>query len=752
MGSVPHPHPPIVITGAGLVTPLGVGREATWAAVCTNRVGLGPYTAIEDPAQADRGGGEIPRDARIDPAQPREAAHLRFALNEALEHAGLNPTGQNWPIQPHRAGLMLGTTLHGMTAAGQMVRQNSAQPLREFLAPAVIARAASHLPCHGFSATTCSACSSGLGSMLLAMTLLQSGELDLVIAGGYDPISEYAYAGFNSLRLVDERPPRPFARDRAGMKVSEGYAVVILERAASAAARNAAPLAWLAGGGESADAHHLTQPKPDGAGAAHAMQAALNQSGLSANQINLVVAHATGTPDNDAAEVSALQSTFGPALASIPTVGLKSRLGHTLGAAGATELVLATLALRDDMRPTTAQTTTADHDFKNFCLSEGDAAPAPLNAALSTSLGFGGANTSVVTRTPPAHGFAPCTTKPNEPNDVFITGIGLITPDAIGREAFATHLASGQPATCGPIAQDLVLAQLLNARRARRLSNYVKNTLAAARLALDDAGVAHDDWAAFGQNTAGLLGTTHGSTQYSYAYYRGIVDDGLQTANPMQFAEGVPNAGAAHLSMTLKLTGACQTFIGSRTSGLDALRLAALRIAQGEWQRAIVCAGEEHDPLVERCLAELGLPMTTAGGAVTLVLESAHAAGERGATPLARIMGGTQVNASGNASRHTSLLTDLITNNTAGNTWLCPLGGATNPTWLSRLEAIALRRAQLANTPTTNVFPAGIAECFSATPLLTVAAAINALKPGDSHSVLAGDAHGLHTMIQLCSP
>ncbi len=128
--------------------------------------------------------------------------------------------------------VMLGTTLHGMTAAGKMVRSGSKLPLRDFLAPAVIARATRHLPLEGFAATTCSACSSGLGSILLGATLLRAGELDLVVCGGYDPISEYAYAGFNSLRLVDERLPRPFARDRAGMKVSEGYGIVVLERAA----------------------------------------------------------------------------------------------------------------------------------------------------------------------------------------------------------------------------------------------------------------------------------------------------------------------------------------------------------------------------------------------------------------------------------------------------------------------------------------------------------------------------------------
>ena len=436
--------PAIVISGAGLCTPLGNGREATWAAVRAGRVGLGPYTAIEDPAQADRGGGECPTDDRLNRDEPREAAYLRIAVNEALEHAGLDPAGRDWPVPPHRVGLMLGTTLHGMTAAGKMVRANHAEPLRDFLAPAVLARATAHLPIAGFAATTCSACSSGLGSMLLARTLLLAGELDLVIAGGYDPISEYAYAGFNSLRLVDEHPPRPFARDRAGMKVSEGYAVVVMERAADAAARGADVFAHLAGGGESADAHHLTQPMPDGAGAGRAIVAALAGAGATPADIDLVVAHATGTPDNDAAEVAALQGVFGPRLADVPAAGLKSRLGHTLGAAGAAELILAGLAMRDGVLPTTAQTTAADHDFAPFCLADGAPRSATLRAAVNTSLGFGGANTCVVTRAGRAAATDEQWRCARPSRDVWITGVGVITPDAAGHEAFADHLASGR--------------------------------------------------------------------------------------------------------------------------------------------------------------------------------------------------------------------------------------------------------------------------------------------------------------------
>ncbi|MEM8739432.1 MAG: beta-ketoacyl synthase N-terminal-like domain-containing protein, partial [Planctomycetota bacterium] len=395
---------PVALTGAGLATSLGVGREVCWQALRRGAVGLGPLSAIEDPGQADRGGGETPPAPAVfpdpdDPGGTRESAYLRFAIDQALEHAGLDPGAPDrWPYPPHRCGLMLGTTLHGMTAAGRMVRSGSAAPLRDFLAPAVVARATRHLPLEGFAATTCSACSSGLGSILLAATLLRTGQLDLVVAGGYDPISEYAYAGFNSLRLITPDLPKPFARDRAGMKVAEGYAVLTVERVQDADRRGHRPFLYLRGGGESADAHHLTQPAPDGAGAARAITQALGQADLPPQRLDLIVAHATATPDNDRAEAAALSAALGPeALGDTPVVALKSRLGHTLGAAGAAELIFAGLALRDQTLPTTATTTPDDLDFDPLCLAAGPARPAPLHTAINTSLGFGGANTCVLT-------------------------------------------------------------------------------------------------------------------------------------------------------------------------------------------------------------------------------------------------------------------------------------------------------------------------------------------------------------------
>ncbi|HEY8666115.1 MAG TPA: beta-ketoacyl-[acyl-carrier-protein] synthase family protein, partial [Tepidisphaeraceae bacterium] len=375
----------ILITGAGLMTPLGLGREATWQAILNATCAMAPLSAIESPLNPNKGGGQCPEidtpksatpatnenpDARgsspvarvSNPCPtahafskqfehaPREVRYLSRAIREALDHAGLS---ESIPYPPDRCGIMLGTTLHGMRAAGQYLRTSDFSFLRHFLANSTLHEATQGLPFNAFAATTCSACSSGLGSIALAVTLLRTGQLDCVITGGYDTISEYAYAGFNSLRLVAEDAIRPFARGRQGMKVSEGYGILILERADDAARRHATPLARIAGFGESADAHHLTQPHPQGEGAARAMRACLEAAGIDPQDLSLISAHATATPDNDAGEYAALAQVFADRLPDIPVVAYKSMLGHTLGGAGAVELILNALALRDQQIPPT---------------------------------------------------------------------------------------------------------------------------------------------------------------------------------------------------------------------------------------------------------------------------------------------------------------------------------------------------------------------------------------------------------------
>jgi 3-oxoacyl-[acyl-carrier-protein] synthase II len=625
---------PVVISGIGLAASLGISAEEVWRGILQSRSSIGVMPALESAPPIDAGGyqaADLPADFAS--VLPREARYLRWTIQQALADARATNV---IAFKPDRCGIVLGTTLHGMRGGGAFLRSGDFKYLRDFLAGNTLAAAAEGLGFAGETLTTCSACSSSLASIALAVTLLESDRLDLVVAGGYDTVSEYAYAGFNSLRLVAAGPLRPFARNRQGMKLGEGYGIIVLERAADAARRGISPLAVILGCGESSDAHHLTQPHPQGAGAAAAIANALADAQIDRGEIGLVAAHATGTPDNDAGEYHAYSAVFGDSLKRVPVVAFKSHLGHTLGGAGAVELILSALALRDQIIPTTVGTEPADVEFADLRLVSGEPRRAAVQTTVNTSLGFGGANACVVLA---LRNRKRWTDRAITPCEVCISGIGVVLPEAVGNDAFIRRLnalSASITADSGSIPESNYV-HLLNARRVRRMSEYVKLTLAAANLAFADAGVRED--VAFAAACPAILGSTHAGAAYCVSYYQQIVREGMAAANPMLFAEGVPNAAAAHLSLMLGLKGLCQTIIGTRTAGLDALRMAFLRIASGRWDRAVVSAAEEFVPLVNSAYAscQLHAPAATRGpfagehgfaigcGAVTLVLESREA-------------------------------------------------------------------------------------------------------------------------------
>ena len=194
------PQESIVITGAGAVTCLGLNVEQTWDAVRRGECGIGPATVMRSTPQPDKGYGEAAElEADEQPDLPREVRYLRRAIDEAIEQAGLIDGEGNWRVAPERCGIVMGTTLHGMPAAGRYTRSGNASDLHNFLGGSTIANALRGLPITGCSLTTCAACASGLVSMGVGMSMLASGELDVVLAGGYDPVSEYANGGYNSL-------------------------------------------------------------------------------------------------------------------------------------------------------------------------------------------------------------------------------------------------------------------------------------------------------------------------------------------------------------------------------------------------------------------------------------------------------------------------------------------------------------------------------------------------------------------------
>jgi 3-oxoacyl-[acyl-carrier-protein] synthase II len=740
----------IVITGTGLITPLGLTRDATWEAVCAGRCGMGAMSAMESVLPPGRDGGQVPDlPPDFEPSLPREARYLRKTILDALADAKF---AAERIYSPSRCAMILGTTLHGMRAGGRFLRSGNLSDLGTFLAGDTLQLARRGLGFDGLSATTCSACSSSLGSIALAATLLKTGACDLVLAGGYDTISEYVYGGFNSLRLVAEGPLRPFSRGRQGMKLAEGYGVVVLERRAGAMSRGAPIRATILGWGESADAHHLTQPHPQGLGAARAMRQAIERAKIDADQIDFIAAHATGTPDNDAAEYAAMSNVFAKDLNRPAVVGLKSHLGHTLGAAGAVELILSLTAMEQQTAPPTANVRREDIEFAELNIQIDSEKPMPIRHTLNTSLGFGGANTCVILARPDEKQID----QPIEKRKVFITGIGMVLPGAMSNEAVLAQLNRSGSAAWEkewPRVEDAELEGLLNARRVRRMSEYVRLQLAAAALAVRDAGVEKD--AGFFENCSAILGTMHGSATYSLTYYEQIVREGIEAANPMLFAEGVPNAGSAQLSLMLGIKGACQTIIGTRTSGLDALGLAAARIASGVWDRAIIGAAEEKADILQQAYQHCRLAATgnasapfgeengfvLGSGAVAMVLESQNSIDSRGGRSRARVI--DWQSGAGEPKNLGRTMAERLKQLGRADVAIASACG----TWIDRAELGAIKASECSSR--ISAIYGQAPELFSAGPLLGLAATI--LQRRAPGTAFGDSAESVESVISLAS-
>jgi 3-oxoacyl-[acyl-carrier-protein] synthase II len=254
---------------------------------------------------------------------------------------------------------------------------------------------ASQLRFMGPKTTFMTACSSGANAIGYARDLIQTDRAPVVICGGTEPLCRLTYAAFNALQAVDPEVCRPFDRNRQGLSMGEGSGIMILEALSHARKRNARIYAEIIGYGVSCDAHHMTAPDPDGAGAALAMQRGLDDARVSPEAVDYINAHGTATPANDLMETKGIKAVFGRRAYQIPVSSTKSMIGHTLGAAGAIEGVAAVLTIHHRFIPPTIHHQTPDPQCDLDFVTEG-ARPADVNIVLSNSFAFGGNNTTLV--------------------------------------------------------------------------------------------------------------------------------------------------------------------------------------------------------------------------------------------------------------------------------------------------------------------------------------------------------------------
>ncbi len=402
----------IVVTGIGLTTALGRGVEASWAALREGVSGIAPLTRIDAADYPIRDGGEAPDldDEPVEDNRDRALGHAVEVGREALTGAGLPGVRV---ADPDRTVLVVGSSLAASASAPAFwpafVDGDPAdvdyRTLRCYDVEPTLAALAATFAIRGETQLVSNACAAGVSAIALAADALRLGRADAALVIGVDALDPHTFAGFGALKAQSADPMRPFGAGRAGMKLGDGFAALLLEREDRAAGRT--PLARLAGYGESADAHHLTQPDPGGRGAALAMRRALRSAVLEPDAIDYVNVHGTATPANDVAEWRAMREVFGERLARIPLGASKPSVGHTLGAAGAVEAVVTILVLRHQViAPTVGVGTEAgwelDPEIEGGLDLPGEARAATVRHAMCNSFGFGGCNASVVLSAVPA--------------------------------------------------------------------------------------------------------------------------------------------------------------------------------------------------------------------------------------------------------------------------------------------------------------------------------------------------------------
>ena len=405
----------VVVTGIGIVSPLGLDRPSTWTSLIAGESGVAPIAAFDPEGYQTTIAAEVKAFEPEGIVGRKQARRMdRFvqlaavAALEAVAHSGITIS----PTNRDRVSVMIASGIGGIITLSNQVgvlHQRGPSRISPFLVPMMLPDMASGqvsimLGAKGPNYATVSACSSGADAIGQALELLQEGDADVVLAGGAEAaVCPIGVAGFNACHALSTRnhdpqaASRPFDAERDGFVIGEGAAVLVMESLPSAVSRGAAPIVEVVGYGSTADANHITQPAPEGEGAARAMKIAIQKAGLQPDEIDYVNAHGTSTPLNDKYETMAMKGVFDEDAYNIPISSTKSMTGHLLGASGALEAAISSLAIAEEIIPPTINLQNADPEC-DLNYTPNKSQPKRVNAAMSNSFGFGGHNASLTFR------------------------------------------------------------------------------------------------------------------------------------------------------------------------------------------------------------------------------------------------------------------------------------------------------------------------------------------------------------------
>lgn len=673
----------VVITGMGAVTSLGVSVDEVWKAVIEGQSGIGYIQQFDSRAFPVSIGSEVDlgRLGPIDGEAPRLGRTVRFGLHAAIE--AQRDAGLDGSIEAHRCGVIAGSSTFPviedrLDAVGALMGggqrdfakyvsycRDHPELLTQCDGASISGMIARKLGLSGASTTVQAACASATQAIGLAFEKIANGELDLAVAGGADcMLSMMCITGFTLLGALSRRwtspaqASRPFDRTRDGFVAGEGAAMLVLEDFESARRRGAGIYAELVGYGSSCDAYRFTDGHPDGRGIAMSMRRALEVSDLRPDQIAYINAHGTSTPINDRCETHAIREVFGRHADRLAVSSVKSELGHLLCAAGAIELVLTVLAVRNGILPPTINLTHPDPDC-DLDYVPNSQRKADIPAAISNSCGFGGQNGSLLVRRWDSCAKSKPGRRAMSSERVVVTGLGLLSPlGTTARSHYGRFLAgksAGAPGTTGRYPAEAHIPafdrrRYIGNRMLRKiLTSAAGFATVAAGQALRDAGFrkGQTDLAEFGlylgspgldQDFDVFLNALRVSTR------DGVFDTGLfarrgmPMIDPLFLVKSLPNSGLSGISIEFGITGPNVNIMNGPPSALQAIAVACASIRRGEVAAAL--AGG-YDSLfqfeVAAAHAVTGRVETAGEGAAILVLEREGQALARGARIYAEI-------------------------------------------------------------------------------------------------------------------
>ena len=576
----------VYIAGVGIISPLGEGIAATEEALRLNRSAIRPlslFSLQHPPPLPAAQVSDLPASTL-----PRTHALAIAAALQAMHGCAHSPDA-----------VILGTTTGGILTTEQLLADEEHDPEKycHHGLTTVAEAVARQLHCRGKALTVSTACSSGAVAISLALRMLQSGKADWILAGGADSLCHLTYFGFHSLQLVDPEGSRPFDKNRQGMSVGEGAALLLLTTL-----RPENPLGQLLGAGLSCDAYHPAAPHPEGKGASRAMQAALDEAGLTARDIGYISLHGTGTHDNDLAEAKAIRNLFPqpPPLSSI-----KGATGHTLAAAGAIEAVVATIALNQDLLPANSGLSQPDPELQLSPLLH--PVNQPTAAVLSNSFGFGGNNGCLIIARPDTSA-APRIRPQNAP--LTILGSGCISGAGNTAESMAS-LLQAQPID-GMLALKTISAQL-PAGKVRRLKRFPRLALALAAAAYEDSGLEQGPESVF-------MGSGWGALSETYDFLEKLRETNEQFPSPTDFVGSVHNSAAGQVAIMYGATGPNITSSGGDYSFEQALLAADTLLDDSSAPAFVIGADEGHaqfSPFFDPSI-QADAPLSDGGGGLCL--------------------------------------------------------------------------------------------------------------------------------------